>query len=73
MKRREASKKVNDGIVEAFVYRNFPSEHRPHIQTNAVIVGLNQEIRRRTHVADGFPDDTSALMLAYARLRYASE
>ena len=68
MKRKEAAKKVEDGIEETLTYCNFPSEHWTRIRTNNVIERLNREIRRRTRVVGCFPDGNSALMLVCARL-----
>ena len=45
MKRKEAAKKVEDGIEETLTYCDFPSEHWTRIRTNNVIERLNREIR----------------------------
>ncbi len=47
MKRKEAAKKVEDGIEETLIYCDFPSEHWTRIRTNNVIERLNREIRRQ--------------------------
>ena len=72
MKRKEAARKVEDGIEETLTYCDFPSEHRTCIRTNNVIERLNREIRRRTRVVGSFPDGNSALMLVCARLRHVA-
>lgn len=71
-KRKEAAKKVEDGIDETLTYYDFPSEHWTRICTNNVIERLNQKIRRRTRVIGTFPDGNSALMLVCARLRHVA-
>ena len=71
-KRKEAAKKVEDGIDETLTYYDFPSEHWTRIRTNNVIERLNREIRRRTRVIGTFPDGNSALMLVCARLRHVA-
>ena len=68
VKRKEATKKIADGMEETLTYCDFPSEHWTHIRTNHVMERLNREIRRRTRVVVSFPDDNSALMPACARL-----
>ena len=72
MKLKEAAKKVEDGTEETLTYCDFPSEHWTRIRTNNVIERLNREIRRRTRVIGTFPNGTSALMLACARLRHVA-
>ena len=72
MKRKEAAKKVEDGIEETLTYCDFPSEHWTRIRTNNVIERLNREIRRRTRVVGTFPDGNSALILVCARLRHVA-
>ena len=37
-----------------------------------MIERLNRKIRRRTRVVGSFPDENSALMLVYARLRHVA-
>ena len=72
MKRKEAAKKVEDGIEETLTYCDFPGEHWTRIRTNNVVERLNCEIRRRTRVVGTFPDGNSALMLVCARLRHVA-
>ena len=72
MKLKEAARKVEDGTEETLTYCDFPSEHWTRIRTNNVIERLNREIRRRTRVIGTFPNGTSALMLACARLRHVA-
>ena len=72
MKRKEAAKKVEDGIEETLTYCDFPSKHWTRIRTNNVIERLNREIRHRTRVVGTFPDGNSALMLVCARLRHVA-
>ena len=43
------------------------------IATYNGIERINREIRRRTKVVGTFPDDSSALMLVTARLKYIAE
>ena len=72
MKRKEAAKKVTDGIEETLTYCDFLGEHWTGIRTNNVIEMLNQKIRRRTRVVGSFPDGDSALMLVCAWLRHVA-
>ena len=72
MKLKEVAKKVEDGIEETLTYCDFSSEHWTRIRTYNVIERLNREIRRRTRMVGGFPDGSSALMLACAWLRHVA-
>lgn len=72
MKRKEAARKVGDGIEETLAYCDFPSERRTRIRTNHAMEGLNRENRRRTRVAGSFPGGNAALMLACARLHHVA-
>ena len=72
MKLKEASKKVEDGILETLTYMDFPYVHWSKLRSNNVIERLNREIRRRTRVVGTFPDGNSALMLVCARLRHVA-
>lgn len=69
MKRKEAAKKVEDGVEETLSYCGFPSEHWTRMRTNKVIERLNREIRRPARVFGTFLDGSSALMLVCVRLR----
>ena len=63
---------VREGFAETLTYCEMPREHRRRIRTNNTIDQLS-EIRRRTRVADAFPDGKSALMLVAARLKYVAD
>ena len=45
MKRKEAAKKMDDGIEEPLTYCDFSNEHWTFIRTNKVVERLNREIR----------------------------
>lgn len=45
MKRKEADKKMDDGIEEPLTYCDFSNEHWTFIRTNKVVERLNREIR----------------------------
>ena len=68
-----AARTVRDGFAETLAYTEFPPEHWRRIRTNNGIERINREIRRRTRVVGTFPDGSSALMLATARLKYIAE
>lgn len=68
MKLSVAAKKIQEGIEEALIYMDFPTQHWTRSRTNNTIERLNCEIKRRTRAIGAFPDGQSALMLVCARL-----
>ena len=71
---RAAANRLREGIGETATCLppEFPDGHRRRIRANNMIERLNREIRRRTRVVGGFPDDNSTLMLVCARIRYVT-
>jgi transposase-like protein len=65
-----AAELVHNTVTETLAYYAFPEEHWRRIRTNNPLERLMREIRRRTRVVGAFPDGTSCLNLAAARLRH---
>ncbi|MFO1186266.1 MAG: IS256 family transposase [Alphaproteobacteria bacterium] len=65
-----AAQLVEERVEETLTYYAFPEEHWRRIRTNNPLERLMREIRRRTRVVGAFPDGTSCLNLAAARLRH---
>ena len=65
-----AAELVHNTVAETLAYYAFPEEHWRRIRTNNPLERLMREIRRRTRVVGAFPDGTSCLNLAAARLRH---
>ena len=70
MKLRKAAELVREGAEETLRYYQFPSEHWRKILTNNPLERIMREIRRRSRVVGCFPDGSSGLMPAAARLRH---
>jgi len=70
MKLGKAAELVEQAVDETLAYYAFPEEHWRRIRTNNPLERLMREIRRRTRVVGAFPDGTSCLNLAAARLRH---
>jgi len=68
----KAAELVGESAHETLSYYAFPSEHWRRIRTNNPLERLMKEIRRRTRVVGAFPDGTSCLNLAAARLRHTA-
>jgi putative transposase len=66
----KAAELVEQTVDETLAYYAFPEEHWRRIRTNNPLERLMREIRRRTRVVGAFPDGTSCLNLAAARLRH---
>ncbi len=66
----KAAELVETTAHETLSYYAFPEEHWRRIRTNNPLERLMREIRRRTRVVGAFPDGTSCLNLAAARLRH---
>lgn len=69
MRLSKAAAIVREGVGGTLSSMAFPREHWRSLRTNNPMERINREIRRRTRVVGAFPDGTSALMLASARLR----
>lgn len=70
MKLTRAADLVKAAYEQTLAYYAFPEEHWRRIRTNNPLERLMREIRRRTRVVGAFPDGTSCLNLAAARLRH---
>jgi putative transposase len=57
---------VEDNIEETLTYYRLPLAHHKHMKSTNMLERLNQEIKRRTHVARIFPNSTSCLRLIRA-------
>ena len=66
----KAAELVETNIAETFSFYDFPDQHWIKLKTNNPLERIMREIRRRTRVVGAFPDGTSALNLAAARLRH---
>ncbi|MCE9544179.1 MAG: transposase [Planctomycetia bacterium] len=70
MRLGEAAPVVRDGVDETLSCMSFPREHWLRVRSNNMLERIVRTIRRRTRVADNFPDGKSALMLVVGRLRH---
>jgi putative transposase len=50
---------VEENIEETLTYYRLPLLHHKHMKSTNMLEGLNQEIKRRTHVARIFPNSAS--------------
>lgn len=66
----KAAELVAEKAHETLAYYAFPPSHWRRIRTNNPLERLMKEIRRRTRVVGAFPDGSSCLNLAAARLRH---
>lgn len=57
---------VEDEIHETLTFYRFPLQHHKHLKSTNMLERLNEEIKRRTHVARIFPNASSALRLIRA-------
>jgi putative transposase len=57
---------VEENIEETLTYYRLPLAHHKHMKSTNMLERLNQEIKRRTHVARIFPNSTSCLRLIRA-------
>ncbi len=64
----KAAELVKTAVSETLMYYAFPEEHWRRIRTNNPLERIMREIRRRTSGA--FPDGSSTINLAAARLRH---
>lgn len=69
-----AAMRVLEGALDdSLTFYGFPAEHWKMLRTNNQVERLMKEIRRRTRVAEQFPGEESALLLATARLKRIHE
>ena len=66
----KAAELIEEYVGETLTYYEFPDIHWTKLRTNNPLERLMREIRRRTRVVGAFPDGSSCLNLAAARLRH---
>jgi transposase-like protein len=64
---------MEQNVAEGFSVFSFPPAHRRRLRTTNVLERLNQEIKRRTRVANLFPNEASLLRLVTAVLSEVSD
>lgn len=69
----EAASVLTEGLEETLTFYSYPRKHWRHIRSNNPLERLFREVRRRSRVVGVFPDVTSCLMLAAARLKWTEE
>lgn len=69
----EACSVLSCGLEDTLTFYSYPRKHWRHIRSNNPLERLFREVRRRTRVVGVFPDLTSCLMLAAARLKWTEE
>ena len=69
----EACSVLEEGLEDTLTFYSYPRSHWRHIRSNNPLKRLFREVRRRTRVVGAFPDLTSCLMLACARLKWTEE
>ena len=69
----EACSVLEEGLEETLTFYSYPRKHWRHIRSNNPLERLFREVRRRSQVVGVFPDVTSCLMLAAARLKWTEE
>ena len=69
----EACSVLEEGLEDTLTFYSYPRSHWRHIRSNNPLERLFREVRRRTRVVGAFPDLTSCLMLAAARLKWTEE
>jgi putative transposase len=57
---------VEENIEETLTFYRLPLSHRKHMKSTNMLERLNQEIKRRTHVARLFPNEASCLRIVRA-------
>lgn len=58
--------RVEANIEETFTFYRLPLAHHKHPRSTNLLERLNQEFKRRTHIARIFPDEPSCLRLTQA-------
>lgn len=69
----EACSVLSCGLEDTLTFYSYPRKHWRHIRSNNPLERLFREVRRRSRVVGAFPDLTSCLMLAAARLKWTEE
>jgi len=69
----EAVSVLSQGLEETLTFYSYPRRHWRHIRSNNPLERLFLKVRRRSRVVGVFPDVTSCLMLAAARLKWTEE
>lgn len=69
----EAMATLQEGLEETLTFYSYPRRHWRFIRSNNSLERLFREVKRRTRVVGTFPDITSCLMLATARLKWTEE
>lgn len=69
----EACSVLSEGPKDTLTFYSYPRAHWRHIRSNNPLERLFREVRRRTRAPGVFPDLTSCLMLAAARLKWTEE
>lgn len=69
----EAMATLSDGLEDTLTFYSYPRRHWRCIRSNNPLERLFREVKRRTRVVGVFPDITSCLMLATARLKWTEE
>jgi transposase-like protein len=54
---------VEENIDETLTFYRLPRQHHKHLKSTNMLVRLNEEIKRRTHVVQIFPNGESCLRL----------
>jgi hypothetical protein len=66
-RRSLATRSVRIGTIdETLSFHRLPRQHHKHLKSTNMLEGLNEEIRRRTHVVRIFPNGESCLRLVRA-------
>lgn len=68
-----AMRTLEGALEDSLAFYAFPREHWKMLRTNNPLERLMKEIRRRTKVAEQFPNEDSALLLVTARLKRIHE
>ena len=64
---------LEEGLEDTLTFYSYPRSHWRHIRSNNPLERLFREAGRRTRAPGVFPDLTSCLMLACARLKWTEE
>lgn len=63
-----AAETLASHLEECLTFYRFPERHWKHIRTSNVIERAFKEVKRRTRVVGRFPNETSALVMAFSLL-----
>ena len=64
---------MEDNLPQGFAVFTLPAAHQKRLRTSNALERVNQELKRRTRVARGFPNEKSLLRLISARLTETSD